>query len=163
MTRFGRCPRWSEVEASADGRLGPRESQDCERHVAACARCREDAARLSALQAHARTCAVAPVDPLRHRRLRAALLRAALAPGEPRASRGALLVAAASAAALILWVLGRGVSPSPVEPHASGARVLEASVDDLGGGRWERTRDAPRAVVHLREGALHNLSLIPFS
>jgi ferric-dicitrate binding protein FerR (iron transport regulator) len=154
MTLFGQCPRWSEVEASADGRLGPREAQDCERHLATCARCREDTARLSALRAQARASAEGLADQLRHRRLRAAVLRAALTAGEPRPSR-ATLVAIAAAVALILWVIGRGTVSSPSDSRASVPRVLEASVDDLGGGRWERTRDARREVVNLREGAVH--------
>jgi hypothetical protein len=87
--------------------------------------------------------------------------RAAMRSAGPEGSRATGIIGAApvqqwlvEAAALIVWAVSRVTHRPRAEGGVPASRTLEVTVDDLGGGRWERTRDERRETLHLGEGAV---------
>ena len=100
------------VEARRDGRVGERESASLDRHLVACASCRELASNLERLAGLAGRPAVGALSPLEQRRERLRLLRdAAFTPASLAATRSRVqFVRLAAAAAMILGVLAGGTA-----------------------------------------------------
>lgn len=127
------------VEARRDGRVGERESASLDRHLVACASCRELASDLERLAGLAGRPALGALSPLEQRRERLRLLRdAAFAPASLAGTRSRVQIVrlAAAAAAMILGVLAGGTAlailalpaaradlPTPIAPSSGGSSV----------------------------------------
>jgi hypothetical protein len=106
------CDMAALVEARRDGRVGEREAASLDRHLVACAACRELAADLERLAGLAGGRPVATLTPLEQRRERLRLLRdAAFAPASLAGPRSRVqIVRLAAAAAMSLGLLVGGTA-----------------------------------------------------
>lgn len=153
------CVRPDRLADYARGRLGARRARAVERHLPACARCREVLARVEAAQAAMRAALEQPVPDVGSVRTEAAL-RWARPPERPpvRASFVAALgVALTGAAALVAWLGGAPEVPPPVAPKVAVAPrpVESAAVVTLVSGRVVVRRDGETVLVpgaRLRSG-----------
>lgn len=124
------CDMAPLVEARRDGRVGERESASLDRHLAACAVCRDLTAELERLSGLAGRPSVPSLSPLEQRRERLRLLRdAAFAPTSPSGTRSRVqIVRFAAAATMILGVLAGGTALAILgQPHAGAHAPPDAS------------------------------------
>jgi len=138
------CSREWQAQAIDDARLGEADVAAFERHVGTCTTCRAAQARLAELRALARQLPAPVPSELQMRRLRARILGDAMARSARTPRRGALLLATA-AAALVLLVCG--VAVRRLSPAA-----FAGNVQSDAGAAWTQVRHGGVERVVLSDG-----------
>ena len=160
-----RCDRSWEIDAFRERRLGPKDARSFERHLRACAPCREQLEGDERLQRLARELPDEEPGELALRRVRARVLRdVATGQASPQPSRwaprvalmGLLAVAGLGVWAWMPWstpadAVVAAATPPPEAPSESYAGTVVASADT----RWSQERALGVERVTLQEGSLH--------
>ncbi|MFO0762237.1 MAG: FecR domain-containing protein [Byssovorax sp.] len=147
------CERLWQVEASADGRLGPADAASFERHLATCAICAAERDALLRLTEIVGAPPEPPLAQLAQRRARNALIKAADATlrARPRIPRIPRLRAAALGLALAAALPGLWLALRPA-PRPSAAATTRFEVHDEGHARFVEDADAGPGRVILLDG-----------
>ena len=165
------CDRLWEIDALREGRLGPKDADAAERHIAVCEACAAARSRDEELNAWLADAAPREPSTLELRRLRVRLLRS-VGVDKPTGARHLGMRVALASALIFSVVLGGtlahrhfavknpvvAIAAAPaVAPSATVVREIQnfsATVQASDGARWTQTRDGSIEHVQLDDGAL---------
>ncbi len=167
-----RCERGWEVDALRGGRLGDKDAASFERHMAACAECRQRMAQDEHLRELALALPIEEPTELELRRLRSRILSDVAMGSAPSAARRwpvfAFLTVLVVAGASGWLLLARRAAPLAVMPRAPAGATdtpsasapptalesLAGSVTETAAARWTQLRNDSTERVTLQDGAL---------